>query len=247
MTIYVVTSLGQLISSDFNTLLNTFSEFLISKDKPDASPAKFQEWLKPKLRDLRLGAALNTLYDKFLETYQLSPTDISFTEFQRRFNSMSLVTEPTKQSLRDLQDKLSTNYEHVKFVVISHTNYSHFPFILNQITSIFSEGQLSAVNDESWQNAQIIFSPSMMLQQEEHADIVKSVFVHGNEHIQGKIDLNKDNDRLISCLDRITPNTVPELTELTSEFRYMAFDELESYIKKINSENRPSSSFGSGI
>ncbi|ARH01236.1 hypothetical protein [Legionella micdadei] len=155
--IIAVFSIGQFISSDVKKLKEGFTEYFASRN-PDITGEKVWNWMIANLNPLRVA---DITLEQFCENLnQHFKTEISFADFQRIFNSMAEVNEESLKRIAEFQALLEANKD-IQILLVSHTNYSHLNYILEQIGHRLPHfGVISAKND--WpEKAQILFVPSM--------------------------------------------------------------------------------------
>ncbi|KTD27000.1 hypothetical protein [Legionella maceachernii] len=167
--IIAVFSIGQFISSDVQKLKDGFTQYFASRN-PEITGQKIWDWMVPNLKPLRVA---DITLEQFCENLnQHFKVQMSFADFQAIFNSMAQVNEESLKRISEFKALLEANKD-IQILLVSHTNYSHFNFVLKQIGERLPPfGIISAKND--WpKDAQILFVPSMHSKCPEHPDTLK--------------------------------------------------------------------------
>ncbi|HHT0591812.1 TPA: hypothetical protein ACTXXA_000766 [Legionella anisa] len=188
--IVVVFSLGQFISSKLDVLKSGFQEWFKTQKKEDVTGEMVWKWMADNLAPLRIGGiTLKQFCDKFNEHFQVNMT---FTEFSKIFNSMCNLDKASLERVEKFKGFLDA-HDGVKFVLVSHTNYSHLYYILSQLPKLIPE--TAVINDDKWSESEnILFAPSMSSKCTEHPDTLK--------YALEKLKIDKD-DHVISFLSTI--------------------------------------------
>ncbi|KTC68317.1 hypothetical protein Lbir_2919 [Legionella birminghamensis] len=198
----IIVSLGQLISSDISQFKASFQNSFLNRQLKFTGEDAWN-WLLPHLPELRLAKInLNDLLGDFNSKFS---TTLSFDEFRKNFNSMSQMNSDSLTRMKVLVDFLQSHPD-VQILVVSHSNWSHFEFIMEQLDEILPYCRAGLIeNDQAIPKGQILFAPSMTSQCEKHPDTLDWAIK------RLKIDLN---DPLISLL-----NTV-QAVEGAEQFKY---------------------------
>ncbi|MCE0723742.1 MULTISPECIES: hypothetical protein [Legionella] len=188
--IIAVFSLGQFISSKLDLLKLGFQEWFKTQKKEDVSGEIVWKWMADNLAPLRVGEiTLKQFCDKFNEHFQVNMT---FTEFSKIFNSMCTLDKASLDRVAKFKGFLE-EHDGVKFVLVSHTNYSHLYYILSQLPKLIPE--TAVISDDKWsESEQILFAPSMSSKCTEHPDTLK--------YALKKLKIDKE-DHVISFLNTI--------------------------------------------
>ncbi|WP_131796102.1 hypothetical protein [Legionella lansingensis] len=101
-------------------------------------------------------------------------TAISFLDFVNIFNSMAQVDEQSLERISEFKRFLDEN-SHIKFLLISHTNFSHLNYILAQIESRLPECRSGVIDiTNTWaKETQVLFAPSMSSKCPDHPSTLK--------------------------------------------------------------------------
>lgn len=214
--IEVVFSLGQLISSNLQKLKTGFQTEL-TKEGKNIDGETVWKWITPYLPRLRLDKI--TLEDLAQEFNTHFSSSMTFEEFKKNFNSMCQVDASSLQRIRLLQSYLD-EHQDIRLLIVSHTNTSHFNFIMEQLESVIPECRTGVLHDNgsSMLDAQIIFATSMFSQCEQHPDTLQRTIT------LLEIDLDQP---IISFL-----NTIQQLKG-ASDFTYVAADQVLNVEKVI--------------
>ncbi|WP_131781273.1 hypothetical protein [Legionella gresilensis] len=190
--IIAVFSLGQFVSSKLDILKLGFENWFKAQHKEVSGEAVWQ-WMANNLTPLRLGnITVKQFCDQFNQYFQV---EISFTEFNKIFNSMCELDKSSLERITKFKNFLDSHND-VQFVLVSHTNYSHLNYILSQLQNILPENQSLIINDEThWLvDGKILFAPSMSSKCTEHSDTLK--------YAVDKLKL-EEKDSIISFLNTI--------------------------------------------
>lgn len=164
----IILSLGQLISSDLNKFKAAFNQSFTER-KLEFNGDSAWNWLLPHLPKLRLAELqLTDLLKDFNEHFK---TNLDFQEFRKNFNAMAQVDEPSLERIKSLNTLLDSDPE-LRVLVVSHTNWSHFESIMEQLKGVMPECRkgLLTQNEEEQPQGQLIFVPSMTSRCEKHPD-----------------------------------------------------------------------------
>lgn len=200
----VIFSLGQLISSNLQSLKNAFQSALAEQGKDIQGDAVWM-WMTKYLPSLRLNQiTLENLCSEFNAHFAAS---MSVPDFINHFNSMCQIDEASLQRVAQFNDFLTEN-PGIHFLVVSHTNVSHFDYIMEQLERVIPGCRTGVINDTttSEQGAQIMFATSMFSQCEQHPDTLRCAL--------NKLDIGLDQP-IISFL-----NTIQQVDE-AANFTYI--------------------------
>ena len=164
--IIVVFSLGQFISSDLNKLKSGFESWFAEQGKGVTGDAVWA-WMQPKLPKLRLAEiSLEDVCNDFNKDFDV---EIVFEKFQEIFNSMSIIDAASLDRIAAFNCYLLSR-EDMRFVLVSHTNFSHFKCILDQLNVVLPPGVKRVINAGTSEvpKDRILLAPSMYSQCEDH-------------------------------------------------------------------------------
>jgi len=162
---FIVLSSGQLISADINKLAQGLAQKGFDGEK-------LLGWIKNNLAPLRLGQSLQDFHLKFSIENNVK---ISFEDFETIFNSMCEISTESAVQIKSLTDFLNQSEHDVQLILVSHTNWSHLNWILNQLQSIINPNITHSVicSDKPWDsNAKLLFATSMHSQCTDHPAIL---------------------------------------------------------------------------
>lgn len=200
----IIVSLGQLISSDTSKFKEAFLQSFVDQNLAFTGEDAWN-WLLPHLPKLRLAKTnLNELLIDFNAKFS---TTLDLEEFRKNFNAMSQVDSASLARMKNLMDFLEKNPE-VQILVVSHTNWSHFEFIMEQLKELMPacrEGLIDE-NDQVAPKCKILFAPSMTSQCEKHPDTLNWAMKRIN------VDLKNP---LISLLNTI------QVIDSAEQFKYI--------------------------
>lgn len=189
--IVAVFSLGQFISSKLDLLKSGFQDWFKTLKKEDATGEIVWKWMADNLAPLRVGEiTLKQFCDKFNEHFQVNMT---FSEFSKIFNSMCTLDKASLERVAKFKGLLDEQDEDIKFVLVSHTNYSHLYYILSQLQNLIPE--TAVISDDKWSESEkILFAPSMSSKCTEHPDTLK--------YALKKLEIGEE-DHVVSFLNTI--------------------------------------------
>ncbi|STX52032.1 Uncharacterised protein [Legionella busanensis] len=196
-----VFSLGQFVSSKLDVLKLGFENWFKTQHKEVLGEDVWQ-WMANNLAPLRLG---NITVKQFCDQFnQYFDVNISFTEFNKIFNSMCELDKSSLERVTKFKNFLNS-HDDVQFVLVSHTNYSHLNYILSQLQAILPVQQSLIISDEQeWlENEKILFAPSMSSKCTEHSDTLK--------YAVNKLKL-EEKDLVVSFLNTIKKSEHPNFT-----------------------------------
>ncbi|MBL7478450.1 hypothetical protein [Legionella bononiensis] len=228
--ITVIFSLGQFISSDLKKLKDSFQTSLAQEHK-EVDGETVWNWITPYLPRLRLAKiSLEELCQEFNTHFSSS---LTFAEFKKNFNSMSQVDANSLHRIEQFRDYLSEHPD-VRFLIVSHTNTSHFDFIMDQLEPVLPNCRSGVINNQSTADldSQMLFATSMYSQCEKHPDTLQRAIT------QLEIDLDQP---IISFL-----NTVQELKD-AADFTYIQADAVlntDKVIEQLDERQRCGVSLG---
>lgn len=212
----VVFSLGQLISSNVQTLKSAFQSALAEEGKDIQGDAVWA-WLTSYLPRLRLNQiTLENLCGEFNTHFAAS---MSVPDFTNHFNSMCRIDEASLARVAQFNDFLNEHPD-IHFLVVSHTNVSHFDYIMEQLERVIPACRTGIIdnNTTSEQGAQILFATSMFSQCEQHPDTLRYAF--------NKLEISLDQP-IISFL-----NSIQQVDQAT-DFTYIPADPILNADKVI--------------
>lgn len=190
--IIAIFSLGQFISSDLNVLQSGFQRWFEEQEKK-ITGKEVWDWIVTKLPRLRIAdMTLDELCVQFNEHFKET---IDFPKFQQIFNSMSALNQITLSRVAQFKNFLE-EHDQIKFILVSHTNYSHLEYIMEQLQELLPDVQSSVIGGKNRlsETAQILFAPSMTSKCTGHPDTLKYALE------QLKVD---DCEHLVSFLNTI--------------------------------------------
>ncbi|CAM3127813.1 Uncharacterised protein [Legionella steigerwaltii] len=181
--IIAVFSLGQFVSSKLEVLKAGFQDWFAAERKTEKKEVSAEgektvtgedvwKWMAANLAPLRVGKmTLKQFCDQFNEHFKVNMT---FSEFSKIFNSMCTLDQASLERVAKFKEFLD-KHEHVKIVLVSHTNYPHLHYILSQLKKSIPGGEAAIISDETqWsEDETILFAPSMSSKCTEHPDTLK--------------------------------------------------------------------------
>ena len=228
--ITVIVSLGQFISSDLKQLKDSFQNSLAQEYK-EVDGETVWNWIVPYLPSLRLDKM--TLDDLCKEFNTHFSSSLTFADFKKNFNSMSQVDANSFHRITQFRDYLSEHPD-VRFLIVSHTNTSHFDFIMDQLEPVLPNCRSGVINNQSTADldSQMLFATSMYSQCEKHPDTLQCAIT------QLEIDLDKP---IISFLNTI------QVLENANDFTYIQADPVlntEKVIEQLDERHHCGVSLG---
>lgn len=196
--IIVVFSLGQLISSNLEILKASFTEFFKAMGKNNTGEEVWDYWdTSSILGDLRTDK--RTIGDVHTDFQQHFDVKISLEDFLQKFKSMSKVDKSVSKRIEELYNYLQED-DDTLFLVISHTNWAHFEYIMEQLKSIIpvpsNKNEILPNNKDL--KSRIVFAPSMLSKKQDHTD----TFNWACEQLK----LQENSDSIVSFLNTIQSN-----------------------------------------
>lgn len=217
MTIAIL-SLGQLIGSDIKKFENAFHLALAAEGKDIEGRDVFWNWLKPYLPQLRRDQiSIKQLCGEFNTHFDAS---LSVLDFTTCFNSMCEIDDASFNRVSQVNGYLTENPD-IRFVMVSHTNVSHFEYIMQQLECLIPTCRTGIIDNmtTSEQSVQWLFATSMFSQHEQHQDTLRCAFTQ----------LGIDSDEpMISFL-----NTIQQV-DGASNFTYVQMEKTLSVEKMID-------------
>ena len=215
----VIFSLGQLISSNLQTLKDSFQSALADEGKNITGEVVWK-WMAGYLPRLRLNKL--TLDELCCDFNAHFSTSMTLSNFTTCFNSMCHVDEQSLNRVAQLNDFLNENTG-IHVVVVSHTNFSQLNHIMEQLEHVMPNCRAGIVCDATTgeQEAKMLFATSMYSQCEQHTETLQWAIK--------KLEINLD-EPIISFLNTI--DTIEKI-EYATDFTYEKADSILDVDKVI--------------